>query len=127
MEPLEFSKEVAVSDNSAKQRRMIVSVRDIQRQLPEGLRTKTQGAVNQPFGRCRFSGVRFTAIDEEETLTHSGLAAIESNSPTKCVPRSFDAGVSKRGISFLLKRIAKSRFLTLIGSVQISEPEVSKD
>jgi hypothetical protein len=40
MEPSEFSKEVDVSDNRANQPWMIVFVRDIQRQLLEGLCTK---------------------------------------------------------------------------------------
>jgi hypothetical protein len=39
MEPLESSEESAVSDNSAEQERLIVSVRNVQRELPEGLRT----------------------------------------------------------------------------------------
>lgn len=65
MEPLESSEESAVCDDSAIQTRMIVSVGNVQRQLPEGFRTEAERAVNIAFRRCRFSGVRFIAIDEE--------------------------------------------------------------
>jgi hypothetical protein len=65
MEPLEFNEELAVRNDSTIQVGMIVSICNVQRQLPEGFRTKAQRPVNVPFRRCRFSGVRFIAIDEE--------------------------------------------------------------
>jgi len=65
VEPLEFCEQSVISDNSANQTWMIASVCNVKSQFPEGFRTKTERTVNIPFGRRRFSGVRFIAIDEE--------------------------------------------------------------
>jgi hypothetical protein len=65
MEPLKFREKSAVCHNRTVETRMFVPVGNVQCQLPEGLRTEAERAVNVTFHRCGLSGVRFAAIHEE--------------------------------------------------------------
>jgi hypothetical protein len=50
---------------------LVIFARNVQRQLLEDVGTKAEGTVNVAFRRCRFSGMRFIAIDEEHVASRS--------------------------------------------------------
>src|SRR5258708_18117946 len=76
MEELEFSEELTVCCNGAVEAGMMVFAANIQRQLLECVATKAECTVNITFRPCRFSGVRFIAIHEEDVPSGSCMPSM---------------------------------------------------
>jgi hypothetical protein len=73
MEALEFLEQTSVSNNSPSQTGTTVFVGDVKSQSTEDFGSKAERPVDIARWRCRLSGVRLIAVDEEHLAGRSGM------------------------------------------------------